>query len=138
MAKILIVDDDKDLLSLMGEYLDACGFQAELAYNAAQARDYLEHSKYDAILSDFSMPGESGLDLLRYASIRYPGLPFVLMTGSCMSLPKDKVMKMGGSGYLVKPFQLGDLIETLDRVLGLSDQGAQGLALTAGSSGRRH
>ena len=122
MAKILVVDDDKDLLLLMGEYLGANGFQLELAGSAAQARDCLKRSKYDAVLSDFNMPGESGLDLLGHVSSRYPGLPFILMTGSGIS-PLNEAMKMGGSGYVVKPFRLKDLLETIDRVLGFPVKG---------------
>src|SRR5208337_3729907 len=131
MARILIVDDDKDLLLIMSEYLSAYGFALELAYSAAQARHYLEHSECDAILSDFDMPGESGLDLLGHVSSRYPGLPFIMMTGSSMSLLKDKAMKMGSSGYVAKPFRLRDLVRTIETVLCFSNRGAQALALTA-------
>jgi len=138
MAKILIVDDDKDLLSLMSEYLGANGFQLELARNAAEARDFLGRSKYDAILSDFNMPGESGLDLLGHVASRYPGLPFILMTGSGMSVLEDEAMKMGGKGYVVKPFKLKDLLSTIDKVLSSSKQKSRAPALTALSPGMRH
>jgi len=127
MAKILIVDDDKELLQLMSDYLGANGFQLEVACSAAQARDCLGRSKYDAILSDFNMPGESGLDLLGHVSARYPGLPFILMTGSGISPLRDETIKMGGSGYMVKPFKLKNLLETIDRVLGFHNKGPQAL-----------
>jgi len=131
MARILIVDDDKDLLLIMSEYLSAYGFALEIAHSAAQARQYLEHSECDALLSDFNMPGESGLDLLGHVSSRYPGLPFIMMSGSGMSLLEDKAMKMGSSGYIEKPFRLKDLVRTLETALGLSNRGAQAPALTA-------
>jgi len=131
MARLLIVDDDKDLLLIMSEYLKAYGFELELAYSADQARRYLESSECDAILSDFNMPGESGLDLLGHVSSRYPGLPFIMMTGCSMPLLKDAAMKMGSSGYVVKPFRLRDLLSTLKTVLGFSNQGEQALAATA-------
>jgi len=131
MTRILIVDDDKTLLSIMNEYLSACGFELELAYSAAQARHYLEHSAYDAILSDFNMPGETGLDLLGHVSSRYPGLPFIMMTGCSTSLPKDAALKMGSSAYVEKPFRLIDLVGTLNTVLGFSNRGEQTLAATA-------
>jgi len=131
VARILIVDDDKTLLLTMSEYLSAYGFESELAYSAAQARHYLEHSACDAIVSDFNMPCESGLDLLRHVSTRYPGLPFIMMTGSSTSLLKDAAMKMGSSGYVVKPFRFRDLVGTLETVLGFSNRGEQALAATA-------
>ena len=131
MARILIVDDDKALLLIMSEYLSAYGFALEIAYSAAQARQYLEHSECDALLSDFNMPGESGLDLLGHVSSRYPGLPFIMMSGSGMSLLEDKAMKMGSSGYIEKPFRLKDLVRTIETVLGFSNRRAQAPALTA-------
>ena len=131
MARILIVDDDKDLLLIMSEYLSAYGFALEIAYSAAQARQYLEHSECDALLSDFNMPGESGLDLLGHVSSLYPGLPFIMMTGCSTPLLKDTAMKMGISGYVVKPFRLRDLVGTLETVLGFSNRGEQALTATA-------
>lgn len=72
MAKILIVDDDEDLLRLRGEYLQSVGLQHDLAVSAEQALNRLKRSRYDLLVSDFSMPGESGLDLLHYVSSMYP------------------------------------------------------------------
>jgi len=131
MARILIVDDDKDLLLIMSEYLSAYGFELDLAHSAAQARDYLEHSECDAVLSDFNMPDESGLDLLGHVSSRYPGLPFIMMSGCSMSILEDKAMKMGSSGYVAKPFRLRDLIRTLEAVLDFSNRKVHALAATA-------
>ncbi|MGO9417286.1 MAG: response regulator [Syntrophobacteraceae bacterium] len=131
MARILIVDDDKVLLSVMSEYLRAYGFELEIAYSASQARHYLERSACDAILSDFNMPGESGLDLLGHVSNLYPGLPFIIMTGCSTPLLKDTAMKMGISAYVVKPFRLIDLAGTLQAILGFSNRGQQALAATA-------
>lgn len=130
MARILIVDDDKDLLYLMREYLSACGFQSELAASAAEARSCLEHSQFDAIISDFIMPGESGLDLLCHVSSRYPGLPFIMMSGAGTPMLKDKAIKMGSMEYIAKPFEFRELVVTLERILGLSNQDAQALAVT--------
>jgi DNA-binding NtrC family response regulator len=66
------------------------------------------------------MPGESGLDLLGHVSSRYPGLPFIMMTGCSTPMLKEAAMKMGGSGYVVKPFRLRDLVGTLETILGFS------------------
>lgn len=88
-------------------------------------------SECDAILSDFNMPGESGLDLLDHVSSRYPGLPFIMMTGSSMSMLEDQAMKMGSSRYVTKPFRLKDLVRTIEEVLGFSNRGAQALASTS-------
>ena len=63
MNKVLLVDDDEDLLFLIGEYLDAFGIEFDLAESAAQARKRLKYCEYDLVVSDLNMPGESGFDL---------------------------------------------------------------------------
>jgi DNA-binding NtrC family response regulator len=121
MPRILIVDDDKGLVRLIGEYLSVCGFEPELAGSAVEARNCLMRSKYDAVLSDFQMPGESGFDLLGQVKSLYPELPFILMTGSNSSRLKHEAMEMG-SRYIEKPFQLEDLVETITAVLAPADR----------------
>lgn len=129
MSRILIVDDDNGLARLIGEYLNARGFDPELADSVVQARNCLMRSKYDAVLSDFQMSGESGLDLLGHVKSLYPGLPFILMSGSGSSRLKHEAMKMGSSRYIEKPFQFKDLMETLAIVLASADYGMENLAL---------
>jgi DNA-binding NtrC family response regulator len=131
MARILIVDDDKDLLFLIGEYLRAYGFVTELASSVVQARDFLEISHFDAIVSDFSMPGESGLDLLDHVSFMYPGLPFIMMTGYRMTRLRKQAMKKGCSGFLLKPFEFKELLGAIEKAMGFPDRRDSKLALTA-------
>ncbi len=118
MARILVVDDDEELLTLISEYLSGYGFQSERAANAAEARDRLEHSQFDAVLSDFSMPGESGLDLLSHVSSHYPGLPFILMSGSGYSAVKSQALEMGGMEFIPKPFEFRKMVGVLEKALG--------------------
>jgi DNA-binding NtrC family response regulator len=118
MAKILIVDDEEDFLLLMRRYLDAYGLETEGASSSIQARHCLERTRYDAVVSDLNMPGESGLDLLAHVSHRFPGLSFILMTGSRNSRLKREAMRMGSAGYLEKPFDIKELLSTLRSVLG--------------------
>ena len=65
MCKVLLVDDDEDLLLIIGEYLEAYGIEFDFAQSAAQALKRLGYCKYDLVISDLNMPGESGLDLFR-------------------------------------------------------------------------
>jgi DNA-binding NtrC family response regulator len=109
MSKVLVVDDDEDLLFIIGEYLDSYGIEFHVAQSAAQARKRLNHCDYDLVISDLNMPGESGLDLFRSVSFRHPGLPFVLMSGSQDPRVKREAMSMGICKFVEKPFQLSDL-----------------------------
>lgn len=109
IPRILVVDDDDDVLRLMGVYLKHHGFQLDLATSAEQARDFLKVSRYDVVVSDFKMPGESGLDLFSYVSSVHPETPFVLITGCDDLRIKRESMRMGVHEYLTKPFHLDAL-----------------------------
>jgi DNA-binding NtrC family response regulator len=109
MNKVLLVDDDEDLLFLIGEYLEAYGIKFDLAESAAQARKRLKYSEYDLIISDLNMPGESGFDLFRSVSSRYPELPFVLMSGNRDPRLRREAVSMGICNFVEKPFLLSDL-----------------------------
>ena len=109
MNKALLVDDDEDLLFLIGEYLEAYGIEFDLAESAAQARKRLKYCEYDIVISDLNMPGESGFDLFRSVSSRYPELPFVLMSGNRDPRLRREAVSMGICTFLEKPFLLSDL-----------------------------
>lgn len=113
MARVLLVDDDDELLFLIGEYLEACGFECDIAVSVAQARYRLKTSRYDLVVSDLHMPGESGLDLFRYVASLFPRTGFVLMTGSIDSRVKREAFRMGISCYMEKPFQLSELVRMI-------------------------
>jgi two-component system, OmpR family, phosphate regulon response regulator OmpR len=109
MLRVLLVDDDEDLLFIVGEYLESKGIEFHLANSAAQARKRLAHFHYDLVVSDFQMPGESGLDLFRSLSLRYPEIPFVLMSGNMDSRLRREALSMGVWNVLEKPFDLRQL-----------------------------
>ncbi len=122
MARILIVDDDEGLLHLVGEYLESVGLEHDQAVSAEQARNRLKRFGYDMVVSDFNMPGESGLDLLRYVSSMYPQTPFVLMTGYYDLRIKRESIRMGVRAYIQKPFYLNQLAQTIINLMRRDDQ----------------
>jgi DNA-binding NtrC family response regulator len=109
MYKVLLVDDDEEFLFIIGEYLGAHGIESHLAHSAAQARKRLNHCEYDLVISDVQMPGESGLDLYRSVSFRYPGLPFILMSGNLDPRLRREALSMGVCNFVEKPFELSYL-----------------------------
>ncbi|HYA40929.1 MAG TPA: response regulator [Syntrophobacteraceae bacterium] len=109
MNRVLIVDDDEDLLFIIGEYLDSNGIQFHLAQSAPQARKCMAHFDYDLVISDLQMPCESGLDLLRSVALRHPGLPFILMSGNLDPRLRREAKAMGVCNFVEKPFELGEL-----------------------------
>jgi DNA-binding NtrC family response regulator len=109
MPKVLVVDDQEDFLSIIGQYLHANGIEIHLAQCASEARKHLTHCAYDLVISDLQMPGESGLDLFRFVSSRHPGLPFILMSGNLDPRLIREAMNMGICCFLEKPFELSYL-----------------------------
>lgn len=97
----------------MSEYFELVGFEFDLAVSAEQARNNLKRSRYDVVVSDFNMPGESGLDLFRYVSSVYPEIPFVLVTGCDVLQVKRESTRMGVHAFISKPFQLDELRQTI-------------------------
>ncbi len=113
MFRALIVDDDEDFLFLLGEYLKSVGLEHDQAASAEQARNRLKSFRYDMVVSDFNMPGESGLDLLSHVSSMYPETPFILLTGCDDLRVKRESMRMGAQAYIQKPFYLNELRQTM-------------------------
>ena len=117
MSRILIVDDDEDFLFLLGEYLKSVGLEHDQAVSAEQARNRLKSFRYDMVVSDFNMPGESGLDLLSHISSMYSGTRFILLTGCDDLRIKRESMRMGAQAYIQKPFYLNELCQTIINLL---------------------
>lgn len=122
IARILIVDDDEDFLRLMAEYLKLVGFEPDVVASAKQARHNLECSRYDVVVSDFNMPGETGFDLFRYVSSMHPETPFVLVTGCDELQLKREAMRMGIHSFISKPFYMDELRQTLVNLMDCSKQ----------------
>ena len=116
------MDDDEDFLRLIGEYLESVGLEHDLAVSAEQARSCLERSRYDVVVSDFSMPGESGLDLFRFVSSVYPETSFVLITGCDDMRIKRESMRMGVQAYIEKPFYFNELLQPIINLMRRNDQ----------------
>jgi DNA-binding NtrC family response regulator len=122
MARILIVDDDEDLLLLIGEHLESAGLEYDLALGAEQARNFLKRFEYDMVFSDFNMPGESGLDFFSFVSSMYPDTRFILMTGYHDLRVERESMRMGVHAYIQKPFYLNELRQTIIDLMQRDDQ----------------
>jgi DNA-binding NtrC family response regulator len=128
MRRVLVVDDDEDLLFIIGEFLDSCEVRFDMASSAAQARKLLAHCRYGTVISDFNMPGESGLDLYRSVSLRYPEVHFTLMSANLDQRLRREAMAMGIRSFLSKPFDLADLKNIILNAGARSDKDAHAVA----------
>ena len=106
----------------MGEYLELIGLENDRAVSAEQAHNRLECFRYDVVVSDFKMPGQSGLDLFRYVSAMYLGTLFVLITGCNDLWIKRECKRIGVHAYIQKPFYLSELRQTIIKLVRREDQ----------------
>ncbi|MAQ14966.1 MAG: hypothetical protein CMN30_09245 [Sandaracinus sp.] len=114
--RIAIVDDEADILRNYQRLLDRRGYQAALYPSVDTFLANLDQEAIDAVLTDLSMPGRSGLALASEIRARRPGLPIILMTGHAS--PATETLRAAGvRACLAKPFDFSDLIATLDQVL---------------------
>src|SRR5918998_1158747 len=110
MAVILIVDDDeliRDALSQLFESEHRC----HVAETADQAVAWLESESYDVVLTDISMPGLSGLELLAHLRELHPDTAVIIISGIGDQEHARGLLKLGVFDYLLKPFDLEDVEE---------------------------
>ena len=102
---ILIIDDDERLRELTGRFLVDQGFRVSMAASTEEARKHLEVVRYDLLVVDIMMPGESGLDLVR-ALKSDPDTPPCLML-TAMGKPGERLhgLESGADDYMTKPFE---------------------------------
>jgi CheY-like chemotaxis protein len=121
MSCVLIVDDEPDILELFAEEFQLHDVETVQAQSVAQARSILLNTPVDAIVSDMRMPGETGLDLLRWLRRNdLSDVPFVIVTGfSDLSL--DDAFRFGAHGHFSKPVDLGHLADFVSRCIALKE-----------------
>jgi len=110
MAHILVVDDEKSICELLEITFRKEGHRVEVAHNVEGARRKLETSLYDIIISDVRMPGETGVELLRFAREVSPDSYFVLITGVPSLETAIAAANEGANRYVIKDH---DLVEQL-------------------------
>ena len=103
MSTILVVDDEESIRRLLCLILTADGNDCIMAANAVEARNRLKEQKFELILCDINMPGESGIDLARYVISEYPDTAAIMVTAMDDPAIAERVIKIGAYDYIVKP-----------------------------------
>ena len=117
MASILIVDDEKNIRTMLASYLRGLGHATESAADGAAALETLAGGKFDVVFSDVRMAGLDGLALLGEIKGRRPETFVVLMTAYATVAQAVEAMRAGAYDYLVKPFSVDQVGLLLERVL---------------------
>jgi DNA-binding NtrC family response regulator len=117
-ARILVVDDEPFIRTLVQSTIETMGHLARPAEDGAAARDLLAAEPIDLILTDLLMPRMSGLELLRHTRRVHPGIPVIILTGYASLETALSAIHEGVYDYLTKPFQIDELRLTVRNALG--------------------
>ncbi len=125
MPRVLVVDDEPNILLSLEFLMQQAGFEVTTAEDAEQAQVLISQQVPDLILLDISLPGMSGFDLLEElrADEATRSLPVVMLTAHGREVEKEKGMALGASDYITKPFSTRELVS---RVQALLDRGNGG------------
>ena len=115
MIKILIVDDEKAICDLIDLNLTSAGYHCTSVQDGMEAINRIEKEDYDLILLDIMLPGADGYDVMEY--IRPLGVPVIFITAKHEVKDRVKGRKLGADDYLVKPFDVVELVARVEAVL---------------------
>lgn len=113
--RILIVEDEKPIANLIDLNLSSCGYQCVCVYDGLAAADLLEENTFDLILLDIMLPGANGFELMD--QIRPTGTPVIFITARGSVADRVQGLRAGADDYLVKPFEIVELIARVESVL---------------------
>ena len=115
MIKILTVEDDKPISDLIKLNLTAAGYECTCAYDGMEAADILEHKSFDLILLDIMLPKVNGYELVEY--IKPLKIPVIFLTAKADLNDRVKGLTLGAEDYIVKPFEIVELLARINVVL---------------------
>ncbi|MEW9702218.1 response regulator transcription factor [Paenibacillus sp. SI8] len=113
---VLIVDDDKEIVELMRDFLEDEQFGVVEAYNAAQALEAMDRNRVDCILLDVMMPGQSGLELCRQIR-KTQDTPILFLSSRGEDVDKIRGLSLGGDDYIVKSATPEEVVARIKAVL---------------------
>ena len=120
MATLLLIDDDALIRDMLYELLSP-SHECHTADRAEQALEYLEIESYDVVVTDIAMPGLSGIDILQRIRERHPSTPVIVISGKAGAY-ENALIEMGAFAYLAKPFELDEVVDTVNRAIATRQQ----------------
>lgn len=115
LIRILVVEDEKPISNLIRISLEKAGYLCTCAFDGEDAVEYLESGGYDLVLLDIMLPKINGFELMEY--IRPMEIPVIFITARNAVSDRVKGLRAGAEDYIVKPFEIPELMARIDVVL---------------------
>ena len=121
IPRILLVDDQRDILRLLHSTLDTLAHELEIIETPSGEEAILEASrnKVDLLVSDYRLPGITGVELMHKIRARYPDVRVILITGMTDRKARDEILNAGAVAVFDKPISLTDFLDAVERSLNL-------------------
>lgn len=115
---ILIIDDSREIVKHLAEtVLPSFGYRTMHAYDGQTGLESIRENEPDLVMLDFNLPQMTGLDVLQQMAQESLKTPVVLMTGYGSELSAIEAFRLGAKDYIIKPFTVDEIVETIDRAL---------------------
>ncbi|MDD5761141.1 MAG: sigma-54 dependent transcriptional regulator [bacterium] len=115
IKRVLVVDDEPMIVSLLSTVLRENGWDVTEARSGTDGIDQLDKGRFDVILTDLVMPGDSGIDLLRAAKEIHPDIEVILMTGYATADTAIEAMRNGAFHYIMKPLKPAEVVNLVEK-----------------------
>lgn len=117
---MLIVDDEESVCKVLANLFTSRGFQVKMASEGEAASHLLASENFDIMLTDICMSPIDGLTLLKQAHEKHPMMPVLMLTAYASVVTAIESLKYGAFDYITKPFDIGELLNTVDRAIEFS------------------
>jgi two-component system response regulator BaeR len=122
--RILIVEDEEKLASLLRDYLAQEGFEVSLLYRGDEVEGWVRDNPIDLVLLDLMLPGKSGLEVCKALRARSPELPIIMVTARVDEIDRLLGLELGADDYICKPFSPREVVARAKAVLRRTRRGA--------------
>ena len=116
MYKVLIADDNKQIVSILSEYYKKNNFTVSTVFDGETALKEIEENEFDIILLDVMMPKKDGFDVCREVRT-FSNVPIIMITARGEDYEKIMGLEIGADDYIVKPFSPGEIIARINAIL---------------------
>jgi len=121
-GKVLIADDEEDILEIVADRLEFLGFEVQTVQDGVACLEAIGRRAPDLVLLDIRMPRMDGMAVLSRLRDTHPELPVVILSASSEQSVAEETLSEGAADYLLKPFEPKDLQEKVERVFGKEEQ----------------